>query len=150
MPLKHLILKAKLNPKKLFLIDGFGAILSAFLLGVILVKFEIIFGIPISVLYILAIIPIFFAAYDFYCYRKRNQNTGLLLKGIAILNLMYCFTSLGLIFYHFNTIKVLGWTYILVEIVIVFSLAIIEFRVGEKIMKDSTQQELEQKTNKNY
>ncbi|WP_452602389.1 hypothetical protein [Pontimicrobium sp. MEBiC06410] len=63
---------------------------------------------------------------------------------------MYCFTSLGLIFYHFNTIKVLGWTYILVEIVIVFSLAIIEFRVGEKIMKDSTQQELEQKTNKNY
>ncbi len=75
MPLKHLILKAKLNPKKLFLIDGFGTILSAFLLGVILVKFEIIFGIPISVLYILAIIPIFFAAYDFYCYRKRNRNT---------------------------------------------------------------------------
>ena len=138
MPLEHLITKAELNPKKLFLIDGFGAILSAFLLGVVLVKFEIIFGIPSSVLYLLATIPIFFAIYDFYCYRKRHQKTGLLLKGIAILNLIYCCISLGLIFYHFSTITNLGLIYILIEIVIVFLLAIIEFKVGREIIKSST------------
>ena len=136
MPLEYLITKAELNPKKLFLIDGFGAILSAFLLGIVLVKFEIIFGIPSSVLYPLATIPIFFAIYDFYCYRKGHQKVGLLLKGIAVLNLIYCFISLGLVSYQFETSTDLGWIYILIEITIVLTLAIIEFRVGRKIIKE--------------
>ncbi|MDB2606352.1 hypothetical protein N9Y48_01100 [Zobellia sp.] len=139
MPLEYLITNVELNPKKLFLIDGFGATVSAFLLGVILVKFEIIFGIPSSTLYILATIPIFFAFYDFYCYQRRNHKTGLLLKGIAVLNLIYCCISLGLAFYHSGTITNLGWMYILIEIVIVLLLAIIEFRVGRKITKARTQ-----------
>ena len=139
MPLEHLITKAQLNPKKLFLIDGFGAILSAFLLGVVLVKYEIIFGIPSSSLYFLATIPIFFAAYDFFCYRKTHQKVGFFLKGIAVLNLIYCCISLGLLFYHLETITSLGWIYILIEIVIVLILAIVEFGVGRKIIKASTQ-----------
>jgi len=132
-----LITNVELNPKKLFLIDGLGAILSAFLLGVVLVKFETIFGIPSSTLYLLATIPIFFATYDFYCYKKRHQKTGLSLKGIALLNLLYCCVSLGLVFYHFDTITNLGWVYILIEITIVLLLAVIEFRVGRKIIKAS-------------
>jgi hypothetical protein len=139
MQIEHLITKAELNPKKLFLIDGFGAILSAFLLGVVLVKFEIIFGIPSSTLYLLAIMPIFFATYDFYCYRKKHQRTALFLKGIAVLNLIYCCISLGFVFYHFGTITNLGWIYFLIEIVIVLLLAIIEFRVGRKMIRASTQ-----------
>ncbi|SFW57603.1 hypothetical protein SAMN05660313_02600 [Cellulophaga fucicola] len=139
MLIEHLITKAELNPKKLFLIDGFGAILSAFLLGVVLVKFEIIFGIPSSTLYLLTIMPIFFATYDFYCYRKTHQRTGQLLKGIAVLNLIYCCISIGFMFYHFGTITNLGWVYILIEIAIVLLLAILEFRVGRKMIKASTQ-----------
>lgn len=119
------------------MIDGFGAILSAFLLGVVLVKFEEIFGIPSSVLYFLAIIPVFFVIYDVYCYQK-YLKIGLLLKGIAILNLIYCLTSIALIIYHFSTITILGWIYILFEIVIVLTLATIEFKVGRKINKGST------------
>ena len=103
-----LINKVKLYPKKLLLIDGLGAILSAFLGGVILVKFEIIFGIPTSVLYVLSIIPILFVIYDFIGYRTKHQNTGFFLKGIAILNLMYCFLSLSLTLYHFKTISKIG------------------------------------------
>ena len=137
MPFEHLIMKAELNPKKLFLIDGFGAMLSVFLLGVVLMKFEEVFGIPSSALYILAVIPIFYATYDFYCYRKRHQKIGLFLKGIAILNLIYCCISLGLAFYHFGIITNLGWIYILIEIIIILLLAIIEFRVGRKIIKAS-------------
>lgn len=137
MPIEHLITKAEVNPKKLFLIDGSGAILSAFLLGVVLVKFQIIIGVPSKTLYILAIMPILFATYDFYCYRKTHQKTGLFLKGIAILNLIYCCISLGFIFFHFETITKLGLVYILIEIVIVLFLAIIEFRTGRKVIKTS-------------
>jgi len=133
MKFEDLITKAELNPKKLFLIDGFGAILSAFLLGVVLVKFEEIFGIPTSVLYFLATIPIFFVIYDVFCYHK-HLKIGLLLKGIAVLNILYCCISIGLISYHFSSITILGWTYIIVEIILVSFLAMIEFRVGKRII----------------
>ena len=134
MKFEDLITKAELNPKKLFLIDGFGAILSAFLLGVVLVKFEEIFGIPTSVLYFLATIPIFFVIYDVFCYQK-HLKIGLLLKGIAVLNILYCCISIGLISCHFSSITILGWTYVIVEIILVSFLAMIEFRVGRKIIK---------------
>ncbi|WP_400076482.1 hypothetical protein [Winogradskyella sp. R77965] len=136
MLIEHLTIKAELNAKKLFLIDGLGAILSAFFLGIVLVKFETIFGIPSSVLYYLASIPIFFAIYDFYCYQKRHLNIGLFLKIIAVLNLIYCCISIGLVFYHFETVTSLGWVYILIEIAIILVLAIIELRVGRKITKE--------------
>lgn len=135
--LNTLINKIELNPKKLFFIDGLGAMLSAFILGVILVKFEIIFGIPASILYVLASIPILFAIYDFINYRKKHPNIGYHLKGIAILNLMYCFLSLGLTLYHYKTVSKLGWAYILIEIAIVLFLASIEFKVGEKLIKEA-------------
>ena len=142
MPIEQLITKAKLNSKKLFLIDGFGAIISAFLLGVVLVKFQEKIGVPVSVLYLLATIPVFFAAYDFYCYQKKNLKTGILLKGIALLNLAYCCLSLGLVFYHFDTTTNLGCVYFIIEITIVLFLIIIEFRVGNKIIKSSREQKL--------
>ena len=133
MKFEDLITKAELNPKKLFLIDGFGAIVSAFLLGVVLVKFEELFGIPTSVLYFLATIPIFFVIYDVFCYQK-HLKIGLLLKGIAVLNMLYCCVSIGLISYHFSSITILGWTYVIVEIILVSFLAMIEFRVGKRII----------------
>ena len=41
-------MKLPTNPKKLFFIDGCGAILSAFLLGIVLVRFEKYIGMPIK------------------------------------------------------------------------------------------------------
>lgn len=137
--IKNVITIVEQNPKKLFLIDGFGAILSAFLLGIVLVKLEVLFGIPPSTLYILAAIPLLYVAYDFYSYIKTSQKAGLLLKGIAVLNLIYCCISLGLAFYHSTTITNLGWVYIVIEILVILLLAILEFSVGRKITKSNTQ-----------
>ena len=131
--LKQFIGKIELEPKRIFLIDGLGAILSAILLGVVLVRLERIFGIPSSTLYFLAIPPIFFAIYDFLSYRRDTINIGLFLKGIAIMNLLYCCLSIGFAFYHKNTITILGWTYILVEVSIVITLAIIELRIANQL-----------------
>ncbi|MDY7396672.1 hypothetical protein UMM65_15590 [Aureibaculum sp. 2210JD6-5] len=122
------------NPKKLFLIDGLGAILSAFLLGVVLVKWKIYFGFPTSTLYFLASFPIIFALYDFYCYLKGNDVQGQFLKGIGVMNLFYCCISIGFAFNHYRTITNLGWTYILIEVLIVASLAILELKVGKKVI----------------
>ncbi len=121
------------NPKKLFLIDGFGAMLSAFLLGVVLVKFEGIFGIPKTTLYFLASLPCLFAVYDFYCYYSIDKNLGLFLRVIAITNLIYCIISLGLAIYHKEVITNFGWAYILMEIVVVSALAVIELRAAKSL-----------------
>ena len=133
--LKQFLGKFELEPKRLFLIDGLGAILTAVLLGVVLVRFERFFGIPSSILYFLAIPPIFFAIYDFLSYKKDNIKIGQFLKGIAIMNLLYCCLSIGFAFYHTKTITILGWTYILIEISIVITLSIIELRIANRLNK---------------
>lgn len=121
------------NPRTLFLIDGLGAILSAFMLGIVLVKLERLFGIPTSTLYFLAIFPVFFAIFDFYCYQKKTGDLGRFLKIIAILNVLYCCVSVGFTFYHIETITSLGWMYICIEVLIILILSLFELKTAKKI-----------------
>ncbi len=123
--------------KNLFLLDGFGALVSAFLLGVVLVKLEVYFGIPKKALYVLAALPCFFMIYDFYCFFKVEKNLGKYLKGIAIVNLLYCCLSIGMAFYHQEVITYLGWIYIIVEIIIVVVLSLFELKVANNYIKSS-------------
>lgn len=135
MPFQKIIDRFHWNPKTLFLIDGSGAILSAFLLGVVLVKFESIFGIPVPSLYFLAILPGAFAIYDLSCYTVVKDNIGLFLKAIAYMNIFYGCISFGLALYHVNKLTYLGWTYILLEILIVMVLANLELKIANLILK---------------
>jgi hypothetical protein len=118
-----------LNPRKLFLIDGLGALLSVFLLGFILVKFEHIFGMPQKELYFLAAIPFIFAIYDFICYWKIKDNWQPFLKTIAIANLIYCCVSIGVIFYSHERLTNLGFIYFLLEFIIVIILVGVELKI---------------------
>ncbi len=54
--IQSLLGKAVANPRFMFLIDGFGTVLTAFLSDVVLVRFEELFGMPSNVMSILAII----------------------------------------------------------------------------------------------
>jgi hypothetical protein len=78
------------EPKKLFLADGLGAIVSAFFLGVILAKYEPSFGMPKTALYFLASIACLFAVYSLGCLFLVTKNFQPYLKGIALANLSYC------------------------------------------------------------
>lgn len=118
------------KPRQLFLIDGAGALISAFLLGVVLVKLEWLFGIPRSALYMLASIPICFAIYDFVCYKNLYSNFSPYLKIIAILNILYCVLSIGYAIYHSISITLLGWAYVTSEVLIVLFLARLEMKVA--------------------
>ena len=124
-------MKRLINPKQLFLIDGLGALLSALLLGVVLVRLEGCFGIPPPTLYLLAVFPCCFAAYDYYCYSNAEQHCKIQLTRIATANLLYCCLSIGLAIYHSNTLTLWGWSYLLGELIIVITLAIIELRVAQ-------------------
>ena len=122
------------NPKKLFILDAFGAILSAFLLGYLLVELQSLFGIPAKILYILALMPVIFSFYDFYCITKKNNELGYFMKVLAILNFTYCCISMSFAFFHRETITFLGWSYLIIEILIILCLSTIEFIVAKKII----------------
>ena len=124
------------NPKKIFLIDALGAAVSAILLGVVLVKLERVFGIPESTLYFLAAFPILFILYDLFCLTKNKNDLGPFLKLIAVVNITYCCLSIGMTIYHLNTITFFGYLYILIEVIITFTLAVFEYKVASKLTEN--------------
>jgi len=119
-----------MSPKSLFLIDAMGALVSAFLLGVVLVHYQPLFGIPIHVLHVLAVFPCLFAIYDMGCLIASPKRIGRYLKGIALMNMGYVVLSLGFAFIHWDSLTPFGWMYILGEVLIVSSIAVVEFKVG--------------------
>lgn len=121
------------HPKKLFLIDGIGALFSSFLLGIVLVKLKYIFGIPVKTLYFLASFPIIFSLFDFYSYHKEKPKQKHLLKWIAFANILYCCLSISMTFYHYKNVTKFGWIYILIESIVVCTLSIIEFKTSKRI-----------------
>ncbi len=127
--IQSLLSRAAQQPKILFLIDGAGALLSAFMLGVVLVRLEAWFGIPLNTLYLLAVLPVGFALFDGYSYWWAGRHTALHLRVIAGLNLGYCCLSLALGVVHIASLTWLAWAYIIGEVVIVAGLAVVELRI---------------------
>jgi hypothetical protein len=121
------------SPKKFFLIDSFGAITSAFMLGYVLVKLENVFGIPKTTLYLLAFFPCVFVVYDICCYLRVKKNISFYLKSIAYMNIFYCCISIGLAFYHYEKITYWGWIYLIFEVLIVITISYIEIKTAHKL-----------------
>lgn len=120
----------KVTPKKLFLIDAIGAIVSAIFLGVILVRLQEYIGMPKRVLFLLAFLPVLFFVYSISCYIFIQSNWKPYLRIIAVINLLYCILSIVMILLHTSSLTVLGYVYFVVEIIIVVALAAIEYRVS--------------------
>ena len=107
--------------------------MSAISLGVLLVAFQPVFGIPVKTLYFLAALPCLFAAFDFYHYNKDIKTHVFALKTIAIVNTLYCCLSIGLAFFHRGEVTAFGWGYIILEIIIVLSLAFLEWKESQRL-----------------
>lgn len=116
--------------KKLLVFDGFGAVLSALLLGMVLVRWQHLIGMPVQVLHIPAAVACLFACFSFASYFKSNDNWRAYLKAIAWGNILYCFATVGLVFYFWSAMTQVGICYFIAEIIVVSSLAIIELRTA--------------------
>lgn len=107
--------------------------MSAFLIGFVLVHFEDEIGVPRSTLYFLAGLPVVFLVYDVICYFNERIPVAKMLRGIAIMNLLYCGISIGFLIYHWETISWWGWVYFEVEILVVGVLARVEMGFDDRI-----------------
>lgn len=126
-----------IHPKKLFLLDSIGALLSALLLGIVLVRFESTFGMPRQALYPLAFIACIFSIYSFICFLSITENGRPYIRVIAIANLIYCCITMVLVCYFYQQLNILGLIYFLLELVVILLLVIIELKTASALNDES-------------
>ncbi len=117
-----------LAPKRLFLADGLGGMLSALLLGVVLARFQTTFGMPREVLYFLACLACAYAVFSLLSYWRIKTNWRPYMRGIAVANLLYCCLTIGLVIYHRQALTRLGVTYFLLEVLVILGLVVMELK----------------------
>lgn len=125
-----------LHPKKLFLIDSLGGLLSAFLLGVALTRFETTFGMPQKVLYMLSFIACVFAIYSFLNYWRMKENWRPYMKILASENLLYCCLTIALAISCYQQLTQLRFTYFVLEIVVIILLVVIELKTASTLIRE--------------
>jgi hypothetical protein len=121
---------APITIRKAFLIDSLGAVVSAVMHGVVLVKYEAAIGMPANVLYVLALLAMLFSIYSLLGYLHKLGKGGIYLKAIAIANLLYGCLTLGFLVYFRESITLLGLVYFLTEILVIVVLSIFELRIA--------------------
>jgi hypothetical protein len=124
------------NPKTIFLIDALGACLTAFLLAVVLARFETHFGMPRKVLYSLSLMACLLAIYSFICYFFSGKNLKIYLKIIALTNLVYCCITIGLVLFFWQQMTILGWGYFGGEVLVIGGLVWVEWGIDKIISKN--------------
>ena len=117
------------NPQNIFLIDGFGAMLTAFMLFAILRPFQEYFGMPKDILTLLSLIALAFTVYSISCYFFLTGNWKPFLFGISIANFLYCCLTLGLVYLFHTELTGLGVAYFLAEVMLVMGLVLLEWRL---------------------
>lgn len=119
------------NPQAIFLIDALGACLTAFLLAVVLARFEPYFGMPPKVLYGLSLAACLLAIYSFSCYFFKPKNWKIYLKIIAVVNLVYCCMTMGLVVFYWQQMTVLGLGYFGGEVLVIGGLVWMEWGMAK-------------------
>jgi hypothetical protein len=115
-------------PKRLFLIDSLGAFVTAVLLYVVIRIFNPYFGMPVDKVKILSIIALIFCTYSMTCFFLLKNNWKPFLKIISIANLFYCCVTMALIIHYYPVLTTLGVIYFSGEILIISTLAFIEWK----------------------
>ena len=124
------------KPKRLFLIDSLGAMLTSFFLFVVLIDFDEYFGMPKTILTYLSAIAACFCIYSTACFFFLKEYWTPFIRGISIANLFYCILTMGLLIIYYPLLTIIGITYFLVEIAIICGLVYIELNVATAIKKN--------------
>lgn len=124
------------EPKKLFLIDSLGAILTVFFLFVVLRNFDEYVGMPKNILTYLSITGALFCIYSTACFFFLKKHWTPFIIAISIANLLYAILTMGLLIIYSPVLTTIGLTYFLLEIAIICGLVYIELKVATAIKQN--------------
>ena len=117
------------KPKKVFLIDGFGALLTALLLFFVLRTFNTFFGLSKSTFEYLSLLALVFSVYSFCCFFLIASIWKPYLKIICSANILYCLLTFGIVLYYYQNISAFGIAYFLGEITVIFMIVFLEISI---------------------
>lgn len=116
------------KPKNIFLLDGFGALLTTLLIFFVLRNFNDFFGLSQNILEYLAVLALVFSIYSVSCYFLVSTHWKSFLKIICIANILYCILTIGILFYNYRDISIFGIAYFLGEIAIISGIVFLEIK----------------------
>ena len=119
-----------LTLKQFFLIDGVGAVVSALMLGVLLPTFNTHIGMPVPILHWLGALACVFSVYSFSNVLMIKTPSSRNLSIIAIINLIYCCLTAGLVLHNINSLTLIGVGYFVAEILVLIGLAYRELKAA--------------------
>ncbi|MEJ8843897.1 hypothetical protein WG954_16010 [Lacibacter sp. H375] len=117
------------NPKIIFLVDGIGAFVTAFLLFAVLRTYHEFIGLPGTTLTYLSVVAAGFSVYSLGCFYFVKENWQHFLQFISIANLLYCCVTIMLLVYNYSSVTVPGIVYFTGEIIVVCILVSLELKV---------------------
>ncbi len=115
--------------KNIFLLDGFGALLTTLLIFFVLRTFNDFFGLSKSILGYLAALALVFSIYSILCYFLVSDNWKSFLKIICIANIFYCVLTFGVVIFNYQNISILGIIYFLGEIIVIVRVVYLEITI---------------------
>jgi hypothetical protein len=112
--------------RTLFLLDGLGALLSAFLLGAVLPRFALALGVLAPTLRLLMGVALLLVVWSLghACWAPRPAR----LRVTACANVAYCALTIALLSAQRGTLTAWGWAYFSAEMAVILSLAWVEWR----------------------
>jgi hypothetical protein len=116
------------KPKNIFLLDSFGALLTAALLFFVLRTFNNFFGLSKATLEYLSLLALIFSFYSLTCFFLVKNNWKLYLKIICTANILYCILTFGVLLSNYKSISIFGIIYFLGEIVVIAGLVFLEIK----------------------
>ena len=126
---QRLVDRLRREPRRVFLIDGIGATVSAFSLGVVLTALKEYVGMPRPVLVFLALVALVYAAFSIRCYYQLRNEWRRCLRIISSANVAYTGVTAGLVVAFWAGLTFLGVTYFLLEILVIGVLVVVERRL---------------------
>jgi hypothetical protein len=130
MTLTTLITSLRADPRRVFVLDGVGALVSAVILGLVLPPFDEALGTTRSALHALAALPVAFALYDLVCWAARVRWWRAAVRGIATANLLYPVFSAVTLWNDQVPLTGLGIAYFTAESATLWAIAALEYRVA--------------------
>jgi hypothetical protein len=119
----------KLKRKPIFLIDSFGAFFSSFILILLFTRFQNIFGIDKSIVYILSPIGLLYSIFSLSSYLFFKNSWRKCLYIILTANIFYCGLIAALIAHSFENLSLFAVCYFLGEVFIILILVFFEKRI---------------------
>lgn len=118
--------------RKLLLLDGAGALLSAVMLGGLLASRAELVGVSRGVLHALAGMAVVFAVISLSSYRWAGRKWYKWLRVMGWVNVAYCALTLTLMCLLHETLSWPGAAYFILEIALVLTLARVELKAAKQ------------------